>query len=376
MKKLFIYLCLPLLFAANQTFAQTQQSVVNEILAKTEYKNVYGFLNALADNSDELLYSSFFENEEIQLQEYLDKGTIKFAPIDWSLDCPLTHGDDFNIATRKGDTLYSCYDSISFRSICNDSGDIGQTFILDNQSLRRGGTYYIIGTVHTFDYVLSDKNKTEILSLQILFYREDTSIMFCGNKIYIEYNNAHAYLKEELIDNDLQGRMLVTNLSKTDSAFYSINGGNNWQELPPYVLFDKATDITIKNYYKGCSDSVRFVKDSATEMPRIHDTIKVEVVKDTIIHDTIYINKTDTIYLQTSVTEKNAINLSIYPNPTASFVNVNAENTFSYVLTNNSGKLLKKEEDAASYLLDLSEYPSGIYLLTTSDGATHKIVKE
>ena len=77
-----------------------------------------------------------------------------------------------------------------------------------------------------------------------------------------------------------------------------------------------------------------------------------------------------------SVSDSKAIGLSIYPNPTASFVTVTGEGVFGYVLTNANGKVLRKEEDAASYIVDLSEYADGIYLLHTSDGITHKIVKQ
>ena len=395
MKKLFIYLGLPLLFAANQTVAQTQQSVVNEILAKTEYKNVYGFLNALADPDNELVSPSLFEDESIKLQKYLDKATIKYAPIERTL-YPFLYDNNFNSlnATRTGDTLYCCFDSIKMELpyVGLDGDPYGHCFILDNQSLYRIATRWSYGSssCRPINYVLSDEKKTEILAFQILFCREDTSIMLCGNKIYIEYYNAHANLKEELLDNDLQGRMLVTNMSKTDSAFYSINGGNNWQELPLYVLFDKATDITIKNYYKGCSDSVTFVKANATEMPRIHDTV-VEYVKDTVVEyvkDTIYLTKTDTIYITKTDTvyiektpDKTAVNakqvkLNVWPNPATTFVNAEAEEPFSYTLLNNAGIILKKESGEPSYTIIMSEYPDGVYYITTSDGVKHKIIKE
>lgn len=129
---------------------------------------------------------------------------------------------------------------------------------------------------------------------------------------------------------------------------------------------------------------VQTVKDTITVTDTIRitntDTIKIQtIIYDTItntVHDTIYITKTDTVYLQTSVSEKNAIGLKVYPNPTVSFVTVDADAEFSFVLTDLNGKLLRKEENAASYLLDLSEYPDGVYLLNTSDGTTHKIVKE
>ncbi len=115
----------------------------------------------------------------------------------------------------------------------------------------------------------------------------------------------------------------------------------------------------------------------------IHDTlykdVKIVSIHDTIYitkADTIYITNTDTIYLQTAINAKAINNLNIYPNPTTQFVTVDADKEFSYTLTNTAGKVLRKEENAASYLIDLSEFKSSIYLLTTSDGVTYKIVKQ
>ena len=134
----------------------------------------------------------------------------------------------------------------------------------------------------------------------------------------------------------------------------------NFDEYPSVIVKDTIIHDTIKV-------EVPIVKDTI-----VHDTVKI----DNLVHDTIYITKTDTIYLQTAVSEVNAIGVKIYPNPTVSFVTVDADAEFSFVLTDIKGKLLRKEENAASYLLDLSEYSEGVYLLNTSDGATHKIVKE
>lgn len=161
-------------------------------------------------------------------------------------------------------------------------------------------------------------------------------------------------------------------------------------EVPVVVRDTVKIDVIVRDTIKTIEHDTVFVTEPDTvylfkDVKFVHDTVKTEVlVHDTVIyykdvkfiHDTIYITKTDTIYLQTAVSEVNAIGVKIYPNPTVSFVTVDAEEGFSYVLTDINGKLLRKEENAASYLLDLSEYPEGVYLLNTSDGATHKIVKK
>lgn len=96
--------------------------------------------------------------------------------------------------------------------------------------------------------------------------------------------------------------------------------------------------------------------------------------------DTIYITKTDTIYIEkesnkTAIINKQT-NLNIWPNPTTTFVNAEAEEPFSYTLLNNEGKILKKEEGESSYTISMEEYPDGVYFIKTSDGVIRKIVKK
>lgn len=119
--------------------------------------------------------------------------------------------------------------------------------------------------------------------------------------------------------------------------------------------------------------------DGNRENPR-----RITVTKDTLLaaifttHDTVYVH--DTLYIHdtinvTSVTSKEAIDVSIYPNPTLSFVNVSASSFFSYILTDARGVVLRREDENTSFLIDMSEYADGVYFITTSDGRTHKIVK-
>ena len=85
----------------------------------------------------------------------------------------------------------------------------------------------------------------------------------------------------------------------------------------------------------------------------------------------------DTIYLQSSINGNEAIAIDIYPNPTSSFVNVSAtSSTFSYILTDSKGVMLKRDDDGMSFNIDMTEYSDGIYFITTSDGVTHKIIKQ
>ena len=102
-----------------------------------------------------------------------------------------------------------------------------------------------------------------------------------------------------------------------------------------------------------------------------HDTVRMQITETKIeyIHDTIFMFRT------VAVNDLSA-NLSIYPNPTTSFVTVKGERKFSYILANSTGAALRRGGGSDMYVVDLSDYADGIYLLYTSDGELYKIIKE
>lgn len=102
-----------------------------------------------------------------------------------------------------------------------------------------------------------------------------------------------------------------------------------------------------------------------------HDTVRMQITETKIeyIHDTIFMFRT------VAVNDMSA-NLSIYPNPTTSFVTVKGERKFSYILANSTGAALRRGDGSDMYVVDLSDYADGIYLLYTSDGELYKIIKE
>ena len=102
-----------------------------------------------------------------------------------------------------------------------------------------------------------------------------------------------------------------------------------------------------------------------------HDTVRMQITETKIeyIHDTIFMFRT------VAVNDLSA-NLSIYPNPTTSFVTVKGERKFSYILANSTGAALRRGDGSDMYVVDLSDYADGIYLLYTSDGELYKIIKE
>ena len=251
---------------------------------------------------------------------------------------------------------------------------------------------YVSNSVQNFVYYADSLYYFEDWSIYLTFPADtDCELFFIqlsyfnDKKVHIRYRRnvvrntnttQEIKCKYELIDNDRSGRAAFTFLTElSDSVVYRImDNDGHWsenQKFTKYLYFDTVPYcLFIKSYYNGCLSAYNYWYDYPQPMPRIHDTI-VEYV-----HDTIYIFRTDTIYLQTAINAKSVNNLNIFPNPTTQFVTVDAESEFSYTLTNTAGKVLRKEENQASYLIDMSEYPSGTYMLTTSDGATHKIVKK
>ena len=247
----------------------------------------------------------------------------------------------------------------------------------------------------------SDKKYLELTFIQLSYFKDKKVHVRC-RKMYVNNTNTSQKInvKYELIDNDVNGRAALTNLTLNDSVFYRFTG--DWrddQKFTKYLYFDTVpSQLWIFNYYKGCQSYLWLFSEHATEMPRIHDTV-VEYVKDTIVeyvkdtiyitktdtihitkNDTIYITKTDTIYIEkepnkTAIINKQT-NLNVWPNPTTTFVNAEAEEPFSYTLLNNAGVILKKEEGESSYTISMKEYPDGVYYIKTSDGVIRKIVKE
>ncbi|MBP5668214.1 MAG: T9SS type A sorting domain-containing protein [Salinivirgaceae bacterium] len=163
----------------------------------------------------------------------------------------------------------------------------------------------------------------------------------------------------------------VTTLS--DNEWGYVEGGGIYEHDSTALLLAVATQ-----YVTGGFGFLKW-NDGNRENPR-----RITVTKDTLLaaifttHDTVYVHDTtyihDTINVA-SVTSKEAIDVSIYPNPTISFVNVSASKFFSYILTDARGVVLRREDENTSFIIDMSEYADGVYFITTSDGITHKIVK-
>lgn len=164
----------------------------------------------------------------------------------------------------------------------------------------------------------------------------------------------------------------------TDNSWGYVTGGGLYEHGTNATLMAVATQwvngsgFGFIRWSDGNRDNPRIVnvtKDSTfAAIFSSVDTFYIYVHDTTIIHDTIYLNS--------SVDSKPVSSLNIYPNPTTAYINVSAAEPFSYILTDNNGKAILKEDGGTSYIIDLSEHPAGIYFITTSDGITHKVIKE
>ena len=80
----------------------------------------------------------------------------------------------------------------------------------------------------------------------------------------------------------------------------------------------------------------------------------------------------------TGITSVSDLSVRIYPNPTASFVNIESDYELSYSLYDGNGKLVTQGTLDKKAVLDMSAYATATYMLSLSKGNstnTYKIIK-
>ena len=80
----------------------------------------------------------------------------------------------------------------------------------------------------------------------------------------------------------------------------------------------------------------------------------------------------------TGITSVSDLSVRIYPNPTASFVNIESDYELSYSLYDANGKLVTQGTLDKKAVLDMSAYATATYMLSLSKGNstnTYKIIK-
>ena len=401
MKKLLLFSAL--FIAAGTAFATTQDDVA-AVLAKTKYKNIMTFLGEVSIRPDFCANGIVYESVCPLRISYGDGYTLGrnwlsdtvsvCKEIMWVTAENYYFDSDHNYGYWDAENWHFYSDYVKDTIYYSDgfsSEEVLQNFVYYGDSL-----YYFGDRLQDIELTFSTGTDNELFFIQLSYFNDKKVHIRYRRNVVRNTNNAQEIkVKYELIDNDIKGRVALTNLTVGDSIFFKYCDANyNYsenQKFTKYLFFDTIpTCVHIENYYKGCMTGYGLSVDSATEMPRIHDTV-VEYVKDTIVEyvkDTIYITKTDTIYITKTDTvyiekepNKTAIinkqtNLNVWPNPTTTFVNAEAEEPFSYTLLNNVGVILKKEEGEPSYTISMEEYPDGVYYIKTSDGVIRKIVKK
>ena len=230
------------------------------------------------------------------------------------------------------DTTFKVYTSNQLTLIINDNKHTKPIKLLKNEPIKSGDNIYLgfqketTDSLYTFNWLINEKKDSTLT-----------------------YKNLYQ------INKDYTGKLNIKLQTTTN-----LSGCTAYDSVELNI-----TPRKIDTTYITKTDTIYITKT---------DTIYITKT------DTIYITKTDTIYID-KTSEKTAINtkqvnLNVWPNPTTTFVNAEAEEPFSYTLLNNVGEILKKEEGNLSYTIDMSEYSDGIYFIKTSDGVIRKIVKE
>jgi hypothetical protein len=127
------------------------------------------------------------------------------------------------------------------------------------------------------------------------------------------------------------------------------------------------------------------IKDSMAYFTRVAN--KINKIKFTSYYagtdrQSIVFNKTDYAGLSVNETDKNKLEVSLYPNPASEniFILLNSNVKSAQIsISNLSGKTLINTEITADNKIDLSSLPMGMYLLTiatTNGSETVKFIKQ
>lgn len=96
-----------------------------------------------------------------------------------------------------------------------------------------------------------------------------------------------------------------------------------------------------------------------------------------VVKDSLGCLGSETIELgsQVSIRENNALNLSVYPNPTTNFVIISCIGNFSYEVLNMDGKILAVGLAANSETVNFETFSTGTYILRISSANSEELVK-
>ncbi|KQT21823.1 secretion protein [Chryseobacterium sp. Leaf404] len=202
-----------------------------------------------------------------------------------------------------------------------------------------------------------DNSGTGNISSGASFSVKTTSNLFKANKFWI-------FLSDISLNQTVSGTLMVTGLlsgvtkfSQTKTTGFATGLGTT----NGYTLID-LTNLNGQNYSNTIIDELKITCGGAYTYAGFD---AFTWVKDTNI--------------VLSASEENHISKNqseIYPNPTSGPLTINAEKKGKYEIYNQSGTLVKTIEiQKGENRTDISELPSGVYLLQ-SETSAHKVIKK
>jgi uncharacterized repeat protein (TIGR02543 family) len=195
-----------------------------------------------------------------------------------------------------------------------------------------------------------------------------TSFLLPGQNTYL---NDYIWIDNE--SNTYQYNEEVTDLTSDyviDGAFgiiYELDGGNNNINNPnAYLSVDG-----VSSFYPGSKDGYNFVGWYSDE-----DLItEISSIAQGSTDDIVLWAKWD---VSTDVSEVNATELTLYPNPVIDQLTIDFKDEAIwtiYIYAANGQLLRVKSCQATQTLVDMSNYASGLYIIKVSDGTKQKIYK-
>ena len=150
------------------------------------------------------------------------------------------------------------------------------------------------------------------------------------------------------------------------------NDINNPEEA--YLSCDGTTPINVQNYmaYSGCPSM--FTAGQATRMEAsLLSSVRKNIWSEENLVSTGVADKE-----VLSITTQNIKEISIYPNPVKNNLNIEAKSALKLITVYNTlgKKLIDKKTDQSKLTVDVSNLPSGIFLLNINDSQGNKTTRK
>lgn len=167
--------------------------------------------------------------------------------------------------------------------------------------------------------------------------------------------------------NQLHTYWAISNVTGIPPLSYLWNWGDSTYDSIPYPSHTYAN----AGFYTICLT----ITDSTGCISSYCDTFTL--ARMNTANTMVYVNVVNSI--PTGIKENNELNFFVYPNPSIEeiILHFNREGLFNVQLFNTLGKILKQAQvNSASFSVDVSQLPPGIYFITVADQAGNKVTKK